>query len=660
MEKATTTDFTTEAMNHIRIIQSGMNVGSGFIELRSFPENGKNSKAKGNSFFIPAGSPTDDDISRAVKWAETESRNGRGVFFGLNPRVRESGSKSDVEYHSAAFLDLDIHKSGIKPEDAIAELKLESPIKPTYISESGGGLHAVYYFEPTSDYRQWEAVQETLYEKFRHLGADRAIVTDSSRVFRLTPFPNWKTGSPRRTRIVEFNPPKRTPRFNTFAELFDVDFSRVQGKSSGELPNEIVEGGTETMEGRNTLLFKEASRLRNRGYELDEIIPTLGALNRKRCKPPLTESEVERIAESAIRYKPTMTMGNSNDYDKLGVTLREFLDTDFPPVEWVIHGLNNGELGMIQAKPSIGKTTVLFNLALSMATGREFYPLYDGGTPRRVSYLDFENRDSFLKKDLQRMVANFDESEYDNVVDNLQVIADKEIAGNPLNLSNEEHLRVITDVIARHGSELVVIDTLAAAFTLANENDNSEAERVVIKPLKELARHTGAAILLVHHIGKAGDSPDKSKLYRGRGASAFAGASRLIIDMDSMKDGSGKQIANHVLMNCAKVKGVPFNDTAFQLDFSRRWFNVIDMELEDETSRYERIWSLVTGEMTRAEVVEAVESDGLNVSTSTVARAIKLGIQSGVLISPSHGRYAPNNTPGGEEIEGEVLFDGEQ
>ena len=50
--------------------------------------------------------------------------------------------------------------------------------------------------------------------------------------------------------------------------------------------------------------------------------------------------------------------------------------------------------------------------------------------------------------------------------------------------------------------KLVINDTLAAFWSVENENDASEMTKAV-KPLLQLARETGACVLLIHHARKS-------------------------------------------------------------------------------------------------------------------------------------------------------------
>ncbi len=64
----------------------------------------------------------------------------------------------------------------------------------------------------------------------------------------------------------------------------------------GELPAEIYEGE------RNTTLFLHAASLRGRGMQEEEILAELREINALRCRPPLDDDEVVRIARSVCRY----------------------------------------------------------------------------------------------------------------------------------------------------------------------------------------------------------------------------------------------------------------------------------------------------------------------------------------------------------------------
>ena len=55
---------------------------------------------------------------------------------------------------------------------------------------------------------------------------------------------------------------------------------------------------------RETVLTSQAGAMRRRGMSQEAILAALAVENAERCKPPLTEADVERIAASVSRYAP--------------------------------------------------------------------------------------------------------------------------------------------------------------------------------------------------------------------------------------------------------------------------------------------------------------------------------------------------------------------
>jgi hypothetical protein len=73
----------------------------------------------------------------------------------------------------------------------------------------------------------------------------------------------------------------------------------------------------------------------------------------------------------------------------------------------------------------------------------------------------------------------------------------------------------IRNFIRDKGVRLVILDTLAAFWRVENENDASEMTKAV-KPILQLARESGACILLIHHARKSEGSHGDE--IRGSGA----------------------------------------------------------------------------------------------------------------------------------------------
>jgi len=126
--------------------------------------------------------------------------------------------------------------------------------------------------------------------------ADRLV--DWNRCYRL-PFV-VRDGEPQELPF-DFNRLGRLPAIPETQSPFD-GIADARSSQKFELPEQIVES---VGDGRNRTLFRLASKMRDVGAGLEELVSALVSVNFSRCKPPLQEDEVESIARSAMRYEPS-------------------------------------------------------------------------------------------------------------------------------------------------------------------------------------------------------------------------------------------------------------------------------------------------------------------------------------------------------------------
>ena len=122
---------------------------------------------------------------------------------------------------------------------------------------------------------------------------------------------------------------------------------------------------------RNSTLTSIAGTIRRKALDADEIEPMLQAVNRTRCKPPLTEDEVSRIAQSVARYPPdasAFAVPSPMAPEQIGVLVSE---VEREHVEWLWHGrLALGKLTVIDGDPGLGKSALYCDMAAYITTGR--------------------------------------------------------------------------------------------------------------------------------------------------------------------------------------------------------------------------------------------------------------------------------------------------
>jgi hypothetical protein len=164
--------------------------------------------------------------------------------------------------------------------------------------------------------------------------------------------------------------------------------------AGGGQANPIPEGQ------RNATLARLGGNMRRVGMTLAEIAAALLQTNKDRCFPPLSPREVERIAASVARYEPDQiaTAMAEGHWDQLmqvqapqlaPVSLADLV-ARYPDLRRpVIHGLlRQGETMNVISAPKIGKSWLVTDLALAVATGR---PWLDTFPTERGNVLIIDN-----------------------------------------------------------------------------------------------------------------------------------------------------------------------------------------------------------------------------------------------------------------------------
>ena len=348
--------------------------------------------------------------------------------------------------------------------------------------------------------------------------------------------------------------------------------------------------------------------------------------------------ELLRLAKGVPAWTPDTTTDKPHtkgNAPSLLMTWGQFASVERKRGEQIIHELERGEIGMLAAITNVGKSTLLRNLALALACGGEFAPLAKRGKPRRVLLLDFETRAAKLQADIATMLLGCTQAERDLVAENLALCCDAMIEDEPLTLSNKRHLEYVQMNAAAFKADLVIVDTVAAAFEVHEENSNAEVTARILKPLVALAKGTDAALLYAHHIGKAKSEEGQSaeKAYRARGASSFAAFASIVLNLT--QDASDP---DRVTLGLAKVKGERFEDMNLKLDRNSRWFATAGAPMTLTRTSYQVVLDLIQarGEMRTHEIVAALSGE---VSERTIKSCLSEGVRKGDLEMPKRGIY---------------------
>lgn len=203
------------------------------------------------------------------------------------------------------------------------------------------------------------------------------------------------------------------------------------------------------------------------------------------------------------------------------------LDAPTPLVQGLIY---RGTLAQLVGVPGSYKSFVAISIAASVATGR---PFAGHRVPHQapVIYVAAEGASGFRTR-----IAAWCEV---NGVDPADLDGRLYILPEAVQLGDAAAVAELSSVLADLQPGLVVIDTRARCTSGSDENAAGEQGRL-IDAADRLVRASGAAVLILHHAGRAGE--------HGRGSSAWDGACWSLLSV------AGSDLRAKV--RCAKHKDV--------------------------------------------------------------------------------------------------------
>lgn len=208
---------------------------------------------------------------------------------------------------------------------------------------------------------------------------------------------------------------------------------------------------------------------------------------------------------------------------------RSFLSYHWPEPTWLIDQMwMSGAFGLFPGEPKSYKTTILLDMAISVATGRPFLGRYKVPSPGTVCYIHEEGRQGHTRDLMLRILAQKDLKLVDHGDPKRPDVihfADESIpvpihiTSYPgLNLLDEESQERLEEHIRVYHPKLVILETLYLLIGAASENDSAEM-LPVLELIAHLSRKYDTAIVLSHHFHKSSD--DKRHMNRTSGTNTF-------------------------------------------------------------------------------------------------------------------------------------------
>lgn len=209
-------------------------------------------------------------------------------------------------------------------------------------------------------------------------------------------------------------------------------------------------------------------------------------------------------------------------------------------VDWVIDGfIHKQGLAIVAAPPGIGKTQFSLNLALSIASGRDFLD-WKVTKPRRVLFLSLEMMQPELKYYLDKMAEEFTEEERELFNDNCFFLARQ-----AFRLNNESNQALLLKWIDEIQPEGIFIDSLSRCS--GGDLEKGEIDTVFDFLNKEIRDKRGCFVWFVHHNRKANFQQKQPKKLEDMYGSQYIGA------YASTAIGLWKITNQEIEVNCLKV-----------------------------------------------------------------------------------------------------------
>ncbi len=176
----------------------------------------------------------------------------------------------------------------------------------------------------------------------------------------------------------------------------------------------------------------------------------------------------------------------------------------------LVHGLlHRGTKGVLAGSSKAGKTWVLLDLAISVATGSPF--LQWSTSPGRVLFINLEIQEAFFRQRFQTLL----QSKGMRAVPNLDVLTLRgyESDGDELINALEERAR-------ESNYSLIVIDPIYKLMVGRCENGATGVGKLC-QTIERFVVRTGAAVIYAHHFSK-GNQASKKAMDRMSGSGVFA------------------------------------------------------------------------------------------------------------------------------------------
>ena len=287
-----------------------------------------------------------------------------------------------------------------------------------------------------------------------------------------------------------------------------------------------------------------------------------------------------------------------------GGKIMEGLSTGYKYLDEVLQGLKKGEMIVIAARPSVGKTSLAMNIAESCALGMDMNNVpvkYDGGKKHPVAIFSLEMPVEQLTKrmlagrarvNMWRLNRNLVPRSEKQMLTNNLMQAMGELKSAPIYVDDTAGLDIM-DLRARarrmkkqHDIELIVIDYLQLCCCREGARQSRQIEvSMISQQIKAMAKELKVPVIVLSQLSRAneqrGDKYEKPKLSDLRDSGAIEQDADVVFLLRRPSRNSNDPESQDLTLAYVDIAKNRNGETGeVKMNFIREWTRFLDREPE--------------------------------------------------------------------------------